>query len=339
MDPFIDLIFHEDFASSPLTVVDGGASGGTNPRWAPFDRYLRVIGFEPDRRAFEILQAAPRGQAEVRYINHALNNTPSEVTFHMTSMQQCSSMFRPNASWLRRFRDEHQADYEVVETTTAEATTLDIALKEAGIADVDFVELDTQGSELLILQGATETLASSVFGVEVEVEFIELYEGQPLFADVDQFLRPLGFELFDLTGAYWKRRVGERVGGRKGQIVFGDALYLSSTEKLFSLGPGHPVSKPKVLKAIAVCVAYGYYDFALEVANEGRQRGVLNEREHRIVAKTLGTPRHLSNLIPRFRGRGRIARAASKVYDIFRIDSWKQPSAPLGNERKHLFRA
>ena len=62
----------------------------------------------------------------------------------------------------------------------------------------DFVKLDTQGTELYILEGMQHTLKRAIFGVEVEVEFIEMYKNQPLFNEVDIFMRKLGFHLFDL---------------------------------------------------------------------------------------------------------------------------------------------
>jgi len=48
---------------------------------------------------------------------------------------------------------------------------------------------------------------NNVVGIEVEVEFSELYEKQPLFNDVDNFIRDKGFELFDLRRGYWIRKV------------------------------------------------------------------------------------------------------------------------------------
>lgn len=57
---------------------------------------------------------------------------------------------------------------------------------------VDFLKLDVQGFELSVLKGAQELL-KKVLVLHTEVEFVEMYEKQPLFAEVDQFLRQQGF--------------------------------------------------------------------------------------------------------------------------------------------------
>ena len=61
------------------------------------------------------------------------------------------------------------------------------------VINPDFVKLDTQGTELYILKGMQHTLTRSIFSVEVEVEFIEMYQDQPLFNEVDSFMRERRF--------------------------------------------------------------------------------------------------------------------------------------------------
>ena len=53
------------------------------------------------------------------------------------------------------------------------------------VINPDFVKLDTQGTELYILKGMQHTLTRSIFGVEAEVQFIEMYRGQPLSKKID----------------------------------------------------------------------------------------------------------------------------------------------------------
>src|SRR5262249_34589828 len=151
--------------------------------------------------------------------------------------------------------------FDVVKRAAIPADRLDTLLPAKGVADTDFIKIDTQGAELAILEGASDTLDTRVFGVEVEVEFAPLYVGQPLFSDVDALLRSRGFQLFDLRHSYWKRTSGARYGGPKGQLVFGDALYFK-TEEAFAeqLGrlPDDDARRVKLLHALSIALLYGY---------------------------------------------------------------------------------
>src|SRR6185312_10848274 len=65
-----------------------------------------------------------------------------------------------------------------------------------GIPAVDFLKLDIQGFELRALQGAERVLARTAM-IQCETEFVPIYYGQPLFAQVEMHLRAHGFEFLD----------------------------------------------------------------------------------------------------------------------------------------------
>ena len=66
------------------------------------------------------------------------------------------------------------------------------------------IKLDTQGSELGILESAGDLSACEA--IYVEAEFLEFYHGQPLFGDLFQYLRDNGFELKDLKRTFHRKR-------------------------------------------------------------------------------------------------------------------------------------
>ncbi len=75
-------------------------------------------------------------------------------------------------------------------------TTIDAHSKLSN-DQVDFIVLDTQGSELDILMGANATL-KTVLGIRVEINFIDWYPNSLLFFEVCQFLYSKGFYLIRL---------------------------------------------------------------------------------------------------------------------------------------------
>ena len=72
---------------------------------------------------------------------------------------------------------------EVINTTT-----LDNLYHSSIIRELDFLKLDVQGAELDILQGGRDIINDNVLGIQIEVEFKQLFllnslklKGQPFF--------------------------------------------------------------------------------------------------------------------------------------------------------------
>ena len=106
-------------------------------------------------------------------------------------------------------------------TVPIPVTTMEQWAKEHRVERLDFIKLDTQGAELEILRGAGPLL-DRCLGIEAEVMFMPLYEGQPVFADVDGFLRSRGFSLWRLDCLVHH---AENPTGRLGQNVMGSVVY------------------------------------------------------------------------------------------------------------------
>lgn len=251
------------------TLVDIGARGDADPRWRMLGDRLALIGFEPDREECRRLNSASGGRST--FLPDALSDRPQEITWHLGRSPGTSSCYKPDPRFLSRFPDA--ARFDVMEERRLAARTLDEAT--AGRGPVDFIKLDTQGYEHKILSGGGERLAEA-FGLEVE--FSPLYEGQPLFSDVDAAVRKLGFALFDLRPCYWKRTTRPCRGA--GQLIFADALYFKDPVASQVL-PRNPAA------ALAICVLYGKFDYAVELALFLREREVYTGEEHSRIESLL----------------------------------------------------
>jgi FkbM family methyltransferase len=333
MPVFLHPRFEPLFERHPLVLVDVGARGGVRANWLPARPHLRVIGFEPEEREFK--QLALKAEAEggtIRFFNTALHNRRGPLQLFIAKDRGLTSMFEPDRGFLDTFPDARR--FETVDVVEIEADTLDNVLQAASITDVDFVKVDTQGSELFVLEGGRRTL-EHVVGAEVEVEFAPIYKGQPLFADVDRYMRDAGFALFDLRPCYWKRTAGRSVGGPRGQIIWADALYLRTLPSLraliASLLPDQRTVK--LLKAVASSVLYGYYDYALAILAEAGD--VLGADDRKVASAALVAEAASHDPVPKFPGRRHVALAARKLsrLSVEPNDAWSVSDPELGNHR------
>ena len=252
------MFFFEEVVMPPLTtVVDIGAmllEGQSDPmaRLGRLD-LLRVIGFEPQAAECDKLNAL--GEPGRHYLPYAIANGERRA-FYQTNTGMTSSLLRPNL-WLASQFNNLSELMQVVATPTIDTVRLD-DVAEIRDQGCDLLKLDTQGSEAEILTHASKTLENCLI-VQSEVEFVPLYEGQPLFADVDQLLRASGFmfhRFLHLSGRTYKPlMVNNDPNIALSQILWTDAVYVPDLTRLARL-------TPKALLKLAVLLheIYGSYD-------------------------------------------------------------------------------
>jgi FkbM family methyltransferase len=127
----------------------------------------------------------------------ALGGRNGKRTFYTTAHPMCASLFEPDERWADLYYN-----LDVMRKTgsgSLDVITLEQFVTDKRIGAIDFIKADIQGAELEFLRGAGSAL-DSVLCVVCEVEFVPLYKDQPLFADIDSWLRSRGFMLHKLLG-------------------------------------------------------------------------------------------------------------------------------------------
>ena len=217
------------------------------------------IGFEPDEgECKKLSQQVKKG---ISFFPVAVGRKAGSASLYITRNPSCSSIFMPNREFFEKFF-ECGPFFDILSTEDVQLVALDDYLPKQGVFDIDFLELDTQGSELDILVGAKKLLSSSVIGIRVEVEFSEMYRNQPLFGDIDTFLRKQGFILFDLDRYRLRRKSCPLNIQSHEQIIWGQALYLRDYNTLFARDH---VEKAKLIKLAIVASFYGFHSYAMEI--------------------------------------------------------------------------
>lgn len=150
----------------------------------------QVHAFEPVPTTFELLKSKFRNNGCIRNFwlnNVALGESVGAVTVHQpgTDDGQASLRTHSHGSW-----SKHQEVFE----HQCEMTTLDIY--SAAFTRLDFIKCDVEGSEMLVLKGATKAISrfSPILFVEVFEEWTEAFGYRP--EDLLKFLRGLGYDTF-----------------------------------------------------------------------------------------------------------------------------------------------
>jgi FkbM family methyltransferase len=208
-----------------LKIVDVGAMSlgeGTDP-YSPLTTAMPcdVYGFESAAEEFEKLKASAKPGHH--YLPYFVGDG-SARTFYECNFAMTSSLFEPNTSLLAKFQNLEELA-RVQKTYPVQTTRLDDIPELEG---TDFLKADVQGAELMVFEGAPRLLDDALV-VHAEVEFVQLYKDQPLFADVDAHLRSKGFVLHLLgkVGRTFKPLIFmNNVNAGLSQILWGDAVYV-----------------------------------------------------------------------------------------------------------------
>jgi FkbM family methyltransferase len=247
-------------SQSKIYYLDIGARWGISWPWSAIQSdKLEVFLVEPDPEEAALLQKQGHGKV----LPYALWNKETELTLNINNLPATSSVLKPNIKFLNQFPDSQR--FESNETVNLKTKTIDGLASEGELKSIDFVKIDVQGGEYAILKGGEDFFKNNIVGLEVEVEFAEMYQNQPLFSDVDIFVREkLGLELWDIRKVYWKYKQNKYQAPLKGRLIFGDALYLRPALSLDSwlseMDKDTASSKMKAL--ITSAIAYGYLDYA-----------------------------------------------------------------------------
>jgi len=151
-----------------------------------------VIGFEPlEERLTE--RASVENGTSLTLLPYAVGDGRPH-TFYINNEDATSSLYPLNEAFCSAF--EGLRTLKTVRETKIETVRLDDALVQYSIP-IDFLKLDIQGSELTALAGAEAALERTAV-VHCEVEFAPIYEGQPLYPEIQAFLNAKGFALIDI---------------------------------------------------------------------------------------------------------------------------------------------
>ena len=209
-----------------IHVVDVGAMAveGMLPPYNPLltAGVARVTGFEPVEEECKKLNATS-GPVH-SFLPYALADGTVR-TFRQCNFSMTSSLYQPNTALLDLFQNLGELT-RVVKQSPLPTYRLDDLPQ---VREVDYLKLDVQGAECDVIDGGAEALSYTLV-VHTEVEFVPLYIGQPLFAEVDQALRRKGFcfhRFAGIAGRAFKPLIYQNnINAMLSQALWAEAIYV-----------------------------------------------------------------------------------------------------------------
>ena len=200
-----------EFANKRLSVHHVGGRPGSRafPVLARFEKDVINILYDADTDCLAQVEERNRKfESELHVLPYCLGDSCRTGSLNINYDPFTSSLRDANPVYESFYQFYHTHDYPFSETVktiekracgTGQLRLLFPIQKFSRFHRPDFLSIDTQGSEYEILQGAKDTLRSSVLALIVEVEFHPLYQGQRLFGDLSTLLSDQGFSFVRLS--------------------------------------------------------------------------------------------------------------------------------------------
>lgn len=164
-------------SSNPVIIEIGADSGMDTLRLSGLFPGGKIFSFEPDPRNVPRVLSRISGVDNVELTVKAVSSASGKAVFHLSTAksgggQGSSSLREPNLT------TAVFPDIEFPESIEVDCLRLDDFCDERGISTIDFLWMDVQGAEDLVIDGGVQTFDRRVRFLYTEYSNLEMYKGQ-----------------------------------------------------------------------------------------------------------------------------------------------------------------
>lgn len=204
--------------STIRTIVDVGANQGQFALAArEFYPSSRIISFEPLEDLCDKYRRNTAKYTNMEVFNIALGSQKGVIDFYKNSHSHASSALPISAEQVAAIPQTSEAILVKVPIDR-----LDEVLSLEQMKSPVLLKLDVQGYERKVLEGSTGILHKIDY-VVLEASFVPMYKGEPLFDEMNDYLKDLGFRVVGPVGY---------LEGGSGEILQMDFLYRNVSKKV-----------------------------------------------------------------------------------------------------------
>jgi FkbM family methyltransferase len=172
-------------------IIDVGANTGQYGAMLRSAGYQgRIVSVEPAPETYAQLAKRASADPQWRTLNVALGASIESKPFHIFAASDLSSFLSPSANMAANIGGSNLLKSELVSIKTLDSILGSIV--DDIIEPKVFLKLDTQGHDLEVMKGATQSIAF-LSALQSELSVVPLYEGMPDYLEALRFFRNVGF--------------------------------------------------------------------------------------------------------------------------------------------------
>lgn len=219
------------FEFEPLTIFEIGACEGEDSiKYSRLFPNSKIYAFEPLLDNIKHIENNLRKYniTNISFYNLALSSEKGIAEFFVS---QGKPEEVPESDWDYGNKsssllppDKHVEIYDFIKfdkKIEVETTTIQHFCKLNNVSEIDFIHMDVQGAELMVLNGAGAFI-NSIKSIWLEVSTVEMYKNQPLAKDIKSFMKDNNFVL-----------VKDCVASKQGDQLFISKTFFPDYKTLF----------------------------------------------------------------------------------------------------------
>jgi FkbM family methyltransferase len=175
---------------SLATIIDVGVGDEGSPFLYERFRDAFYISIDPVSESREALDKLLQ-ESQFTYIEKALGTEPGSIELEVSEKLSRTSMYK---------RTHYDSKSATSEKRKVDMETLDRVLSEFKITSPSLLKIDTEGSEMDILEAGQKTL-EKVDYVVLELPLTKNFKNSYTFSDAILFMKKNGFEVFQILKA------------------------------------------------------------------------------------------------------------------------------------------
>lgn len=161
-----------------------------------------IWSFECNENTIEQCRSAVGAYSSITLTESAVSDSDGFISFYKINPQQTGTTHadgNQGASSTLKASGKYPMEQYVQDEVKVPCLRLDSFMARHNISHIDVLWMDIQGGELSALKGLGERI-KDVKLIYSEIEFMEIYENQPLFEDIKHYLDERGFVFLGFVG-------------------------------------------------------------------------------------------------------------------------------------------